>query len=454
MRGSHVDDASSGGLLTSLLVLAVMAAPAGAAPPAPGAPGAVHTWAPADKHGFGTSQQLTSHASFTLRAASLTEIYYPDLSTPAFRGLQFVVTDGKTFADRETVDDDPRHIEPVAPGVSAHVEPDGSLAFRQVTSTSRWRLTKTWITDPARATVLARVRFESLTGTPLQLYVLADPAPGNDGNDDLGTSGSHDLVAYDEAAATAVAATPGLRRTTSGYRGSASDPWRALEAMENLHPYDAVEPGNVVQAAATALDGKRHQTMTLAIGLGPDQAAARATATRSLDGGFAQAERRYHEGWEDYRSELARPPASVAGDAELRAVYEQSLLVLAASEDKTYRGASIASPSMPWIWGTLKLEHGSALGPVPPRLASRPLPRGHRAEGRGRRRRGRPLAGLPVAGPEAGRRLVAEHVRRRHREVDDRAARPGLAPDRARLVAGPHGRGRLGRTSSGPPTTS
>ena len=352
-----------GGLLTSLLVLAVMAAPAGAAPPAPGAPGAVHTWAPADKHGFGTSQQLTSHASFTLRAASLTEIYYPDLSTPAFRGLQFVVTDGKTFADRETVDDDPRHIEPVAPGVSARVEPDGSLAFRQVTSTSRWRLTKTWITDPARATVLARVRFESLTGGPLQLYVLADPAPGNDGNDDLGTSGSHDLVAYDEAAASAVAATPGLRRTTSGYRGSASDPWRALEAMENLHPYDAVEPGNVVQAAATALDGKRHQTMTLAIGLGPDQAAARATATRSLDGGFAQAERRYHEGWEDYRSELATPPASVAGDAELRAVYEQSLLVLAASEDKTYRGASIASPSMPWIWGTLKLEPDQRSGP-------------------------------------------------------------------------------------------
>ena len=40
------------------------------------------------------------------------------------------------------------------------------------------------------------------------------------------------------------------------------------------------------------------------------------------------------------------------------------------------------------------------------------------------------------------------------REVDDRAARPGVAPDRARLVAGPHGRRPTGRTSSGPPTTS
>ena len=36
-------------------------------------------------------------------------------------------------------------------------------------------------------------------------------------------------------------------------------------------------------------------------------------------------------------------------------LYEQSLLVLAALEDKTHRGASIAAPSMPWIWGTLSL---------------------------------------------------------------------------------------------------
>ena len=153
---------------------------------APGAPGTKHTWAPADKHGFGTAHQLANNAYFTLRAASLSEVYFPDLSTPGFRGLQFAVTDGKSFVDRETVDDDPRHIEPTAPGVTARVEPlRRALGFRQVTRTARWRLTKTWITDPQRATVLARVRFRSLTGKKLRLYVLADPAPGNDGNDCL-----------------------------------------------------------------------------------------------------------------------------------------------------------------------------------------------------------------------------------------------------------------------------
>src|SRR5215210_4183558 len=199
------------GLLVSLFAVIAAAPAAAAKPPAPGAPGARHTWAPADKHGFGTAHQLEGHAYFTLRQASLSEVYYPDLSTPAFRGLQFAVTDGKNVLDREVVDDDPRHVEPLAPGVTASVTPlDRTLGFRQVTQNARWRLTKTWITDPARDTVLLRVRFESKTHKALQLYVLADGAPGNDGNDDRAASGDTTLVAYDESAASAVAADPPL----------------------------------------------------------------------------------------------------------------------------------------------------------------------------------------------------------------------------------------------------
>jgi glucoamylase len=58
------------------LVLALFVATPAAAPPAPGAPGAIHVWAPADKHGFGTAEQRASNAWFTLRRGSLSEVYY------------------------------------------------------------------------------------------------------------------------------------------------------------------------------------------------------------------------------------------------------------------------------------------------------------------------------------------------------------------------------------------
>jgi glucoamylase len=191
--------------------------------PAPGAPGTRHTWAPADKHGFGTAHQRAGKAYFTLRAGSLSEVYFPDLSTPAFRGLQFAVTDGSTFLDRETVDDDPAHVEPLARGVTARVRPlRRALGYRQTTRTARWRLTKTWISDPASATVLVRVRLQSLTGRRLRLFVLADPAPGDDGNDDRSADRAGRLVAFDDSAASVVAAQPALRRTSSGYKGSDS----------------------------------------------------------------------------------------------------------------------------------------------------------------------------------------------------------------------------------------
>jgi glucoamylase len=347
--------------LASVCAALVAAAPATAGPPAPGAPGEKHTWAPADKHGFGTAHQLEGNAYFTLRAASLSEVYFPDLSTPGFRGLQFAVTDGKRFLDRETVDDDPAHVEPVAPGVSARVEPlQGALGFRQVTQTARWRLTKTWITDPARPSVLVRVKLESRTGKKLRLYVLADPAPGDDGNDDRGAFAHGKLVAFDDAAASAVAAEPRLRDGSSGYKGAASDPWRDLQADRRLRGYDAVEPGNVVQGARTALDGVRKRELTLAIGFGANAAAASATADASLARGFGPAATRFVAGWREYLDSLEDPPASAAG---MRRLYEQSLMVLAASEDKRARGASIAAPNMPWVWGTLTLEKHEFSGP-------------------------------------------------------------------------------------------
>ena len=338
----------------------VAAATAHAAPQAPGAPGDTATWAPADKHGFATSHSIAGNAYLTLRQASASEIYYPDLSTPAFRGLQFAVVD-RGMVTRETVDDDPDHIEPVAPGVTARVQPvAGSLAFTQTTETPRWRLTKTWITDPARPTVLARVKLESLTGRKLKLYVLADPAPGDDGDDDRGASWSPGTTTRRPPSPPPRA----LKGATSGYKGTRSDPWRQLERTGKLRRYDAREKGNVYQGARTALDGRKKQTMTLAVGFGAQRGKAEQRARKSLRAGFAPKAEKYAAGWQGYVDSLADAPAPVASDPELKALYDQSLMLLAASEDKRFRGASIASPTMPWEWGVTALDDKPESGPT------------------------------------------------------------------------------------------
>jgi glucoamylase len=332
-----------GRLAAVTLVALVTAAPqAGAAGPAPGAPGDVALWTEGDKDGFGTATSTTSKVWHTLDDGELTEVYYPDLGTPAVRDLQFVVSDGRTFTDREREDT----VHRVA------LSDPRSLSYRQVNTDEdgRYRITKTYTADPARSALLVHVRFEALTETPLRLYALYDPALSNGGDDDTGASAGAALLAHDAKAASALVAEPAFERTSSGYRG-VSDGWTDLRADHRMDwSYDAAPGGNVVQAARTRLTGRRgNQELTLALGFAPGPAHALSTARAALSGGYAEAERSYRAGWRRYLADLDRP-RSAAGHERL---YDVSLMVLAASEDKTYRGAGIASPSMAWVWGTI-----------------------------------------------------------------------------------------------------
>src|SRR5213596_3502645 len=89
------------------IALAVVAVPASAAPDggaAPGPPGAASDWVTGDKDGFGTARGTASKVWYTLNNGELSEIYYPRIDTPSTRDTQLVVTDGRTFTDRETTD--------------------------------------------------------------------------------------------------------------------------------------------------------------------------------------------------------------------------------------------------------------------------------------------------------------------------------------------------------------
>jgi glucoamylase len=310
-----------------------------AAAQAPGAPGAVANWTAGDKTGFGTARGVDSRVWYTLQGGELSEVYAPDLGTPSFRDLQFAVTDSRTFTERET--DGARH-------VTRMVDPR-SLTYRQVSTSrsGRWRITKTYVTDPARAAVLVDVKFVSLTGKPYKLYVLADPALSNTGDDDRGRG----AAAFDATNASALRTAPRLTRTSVGYMG-ASDGWTDLR---DDHRMDwayarADKPGNVVQTGATSLTGLRgHRRLTLALGFASKPSGAAHTARAALRAGFARAARRYAAGWHRYLDGLPRPRSA----ASIGRLYDASLMVMSATEDKTFRGALIASPSMPWVWGNI-----------------------------------------------------------------------------------------------------
>jgi hypothetical protein len=97
----------------------------------------------------------------------------------------------------------------------------------------RYRIVKTYVTDPRRDTVLVRIRFRSLTGKPYRVYVLHDPALSNEGDDDTGTAAGRTLVASDGTSAAALRAAPAFRRLSSGYLG-ASDGWTDLRADHRM----------------------------------------------------------------------------------------------------------------------------------------------------------------------------------------------------------------------------
>lgn len=319
-------------VLLSVLALVATAQTSAAAVPggdAPGAPGAPAVYQPADKQAFGTAHGgAASPVWFTLGGGRMTEVFYPDLSTPASRELALVVTDGRTFT------------EPVR----GRTEQVGDLRFRQTARGTGWTATITYVTDPARPTVLADLDFRS--HKPLRVYAVYDPALSREGGDDTGASGDA-LVASDAAAASALVAGRGFAATSTGYLGT-SDGWTDLADHRMDWRYPKAGPGNVVQTGELRVDGTRHRHDTLALGFGRQRESAVATARASLSTGFSSAAAEYAKGWQDYVSGLRTPRL---GSRHERAVYRSSLLVLAASEDKRHPGAYIAAPGFPWAFG-------------------------------------------------------------------------------------------------------
>lgn len=272
---------------------------------APDQPSKPH-WAEADKTGFGTARATRSNVWFTLQDGRVSEVFYPDLSTPSVRSLEFVVA-GEDFTDRAS-----RDMQTTVTRTD-----ERSLRFTQVSTDEdgHYELTAEYVTDPRHDTLLVQVRLASLDGGDYRLRAQYRPALDNGTGGDR-ADGRHDaLWARDGKVASALLARPAVRSTSIGAR---------------------------VQEASLA------DTATVALGFGSSVREALTEARGSLRAGFDDTRTAYDGGWHRYLDGLEDVPASAAA---VEQQYLASALVLAAAEDKRHRGAFIASPSAPWVWG-------------------------------------------------------------------------------------------------------
>lgn len=300
---------------------------------APGAPGKDARWESAGKTAVGSSNTLDSKVWFTLRKGVMTEVYYPTVDVGNSRLTQFVVVsaDGRRV---ETEEDDTTH--------RVEIPDPQALVFRQINraKSGAYTITKTYVADPERSTVLINVAFESRS--PHTLYVYHDPSLNNSGMYDSAWTEDGALLSSDADKATAVVSSTGFTATTNGYFETESDGLAQLRKQGRIvNSYPRAADGNVVQLAQV----RAGAPFTLALGFGREGAEALRNARLSLAKGFQKSRSEYEAGWHSYVRTLRRVAP------KYQALYDMAAMVLKAHEDKTYRGAMIASLSVPWGGG-------------------------------------------------------------------------------------------------------
>ncbi|HEU5392465.1 MAG TPA: glycoside hydrolase family 15 protein [Streptosporangiaceae bacterium] len=313
----------------------------------------------ARKDCLGTAAGQGCKVWYTVAGGVLSDVYEPTIDNTDVSTLQYIVTDGSTFTDLQSRD----------MTYTAAADPTGMACT--VTSTDArhgYRLVTTYITDPARDTVLMHTSLQALPGSGvslagLHLYARLDAhVNGNGGGgsanvgansgtvDDSGvpvvfsTNTVTNAANRDYAVPTymALASTP--QGTASvGYAGSASDGLTQLDSARALTPYTSAPDGHIV-ATENVTPGASRQ-VTLALGFGRSQAQSVSVARSSLSRPFALTAASYLAGWAGYDARLRPPPAR---ELKLASHYYLSANVLKASEDKTFPGAIVASLASPW----------------------------------------------------------------------------------------------------------
>ena len=310
---------------------------------APGHPGVRPTWSSSSKTGVGTALDRGSRVWFTLAEGIITEVFFPQLDTPAVRDLQFMVADSAGFFSdqrRDTSCD----VQTIHPGIPA---------YRMTNSCKhgRYYLEQEIVADPDRSVLLIRARFVPLRLDNPRLYVLLAPRLCGKGRGNDGWvacfKGQPTLFARnagrDGPAVLALACSRPFVKASAGYSG-VSDGWQDLFKHRKMEwEYDSAPDGNI--ALTAELDTSAELSFVLALGFGTTVEGAGHHVLASLIDGFDSRLETYTSGWKNWLAQVRLPEHPSFNNDYVARV---SASVLRTHEAKEYSGAMVASLSTPW----------------------------------------------------------------------------------------------------------
>ena len=306
---------------------------------APGGPGIEPRWTRGTKVAVGTAYSTSSRVWYTLDYGCVTEVYYPTIDSPQIRDLQFLVTDGENFFH-----DERRNFIGEIDCVS-----EAALGFevRNREKQGRYSIHKTILGDPHQNCLLVQTRLiaPSELLPKLRMYLLCAPhleiGGWHNNGEVLRLEGKTILVAHKGDTWLVIGSTIPFTECSCGYVG-VNDGWTDLADNYRLDwQYDAVLDGNI--ALTGGLDLSKGTTFTIGLAFGTTKHNALSTLAQSLSIPFEQTREAFIRQWD----RTSKRFALTLGSNNSR-LFERSVNLLLAHEDKTYPGAMIASLSIPW----------------------------------------------------------------------------------------------------------
>jgi glucoamylase len=306
---------------------------------APGRPGEKPAWETGAKTAVGTSVTAQSRVWFTIANGYLNEIYFPDVDGANTRFVRFLVTGPDGFFSDEA--GDAEH--------STHVAGPGIPLFYVSSRCNRGRysLEKEVLTDPDRDTLLLRAKFRpARADDPLRLFVFANAHVGDMGKKNDGWVGDYKgtpmLFAQRNGLSFSIATSAGFKAMSCGYLGTSDgiDSLRAHGQLTRL--YNWAERGNIALIGEIDwVPSKGNFVLALAFGGTPAEAGLQARAGLQRD--FVEVRRHYSTGWQEFQSSIH----DLSANAD-ECLFRVSAAVCRIHESKRFRGAFVASLSIPW----------------------------------------------------------------------------------------------------------